>query len=159
VSYKGRFELCLFLKAAGFDYFSQYRFWKDLNGDPESVWYFETKIVTCLKELYGLEDPEQDYSAHRCSTLIYKDRPKKATQVHGCPFSVLPKPELKVYLKAMRRKIKHAEIEDLANYLPENPQFACLKFFNGQFHDSPLHPQKFNHPVDLLIESEARLRE
>jgi hypothetical protein len=73
--------------------------------------------------------------------------------IQGCPFDTVPKPELKVFLKKMRRGVKHSEIEELVHL---GPQAACTKFFNGSFEDLP-YREEITRPTEFFHESEKRL--
>jgi DNA primase large subunit len=157
LSYKARFELSLFLKTLGLDYFEQYKFWKKKVWTPQNQWHFESQIVVGLKQIYGLDEAEDDYSPHKCISIINHDCPGKKENVQGCPFVVMGKPELKVFLKALRRGVKHADIETLMKFVPEEPQRACVEFFNGKFIEIPFGERKFERPVDFFYESERRL--
>lgn len=157
VTFKGRFELCLFLKALGLDYFGQREFWKSMIFSPEDAWYFESQVILVLKQIYGLDEAEDDYAPHRCITMINHDRPFDDAQAQGCPFSFMPKASLKILLKTMRRGVKHADIEELTKYIPDQPTKACTEFFNAKFTNLPLHDRLIERPVDFFFESNTRL--
>jgi hypothetical protein len=157
ITFKARFELSLFLKGLGMDYFGQYAFWKETIFKENDAWYFESQVVVLLKQIYGLDEAEEDYTPHKCITMINHDRPSDVSMVQGCPFSYMPKAELKVFLKKMRRGIKHSEIEDLVEFVPDRPQFSCVKFFNGKFQHLIFKKEEFGRAVDFFYESEKRL--
>jgi hypothetical protein len=159
LSFKGRFELSLFLKALGLDYFAQHAFWKERIWTPQEQWHFESQVVAGLKQIYGLDEAEEDYSPHRCVTIINHDCPANAQQVQGCPFAVMPKPELKVFLKALRGGVKHADIEALTAFVPGQPTKACVAFFNAKFPALPFKQEAFERPTDFFYESERRLNQ
>ena len=157
ITFKGRFELCLFLKALGLDYFGQREFWKTMIFKPEDAWYFESQVIVVLKQIYGLDEAEDDYAPHRCITMINHDRPFDDGQAQGCPFSFMSKASLKILLKSMRRGAKHSDIEELTKYIPENPTKACTEFFNAKFTNLPLRDKLIERPVDYFFESNTRL--
>lgn len=158
VTFKARFELCLFFKALGMDYFQQFQYWKKMIYHPNDAWHFESQVIQVLKQIYGLDDAEEDYSPHRCISIINHDTIKEEDRfVQGCPFIALSIPELKLYLKKMKRGIKHAEIEELATILPDNPQRACRRFFDGKFNTYLYDHDGMERPVDYFLASEDRL--
>jgi DNA primase large subunit len=159
-TFKGRFELALFMKALGLDYFAQHNFWKAAlrRATPEDEWHFQSQVVLVLRQMYGLDDAEDDYAPHRCVCIVNHDAPPKKTMVQGCPFAALPKAELKVFLKTLRRGVAHADIEELTQFVPDRPAAACVAFFNGTFGDVPFKGDAFERPVDYFNESEWRMR-
>jgi hypothetical protein len=68
----------------------------------------------------------------------------------------MPKIELKVYLKTLRRGVKHADIDALMQYIPDQPQLACISYFKRQFASVPHHRQGFERPRAFFHESEMR---
>lgn len=156
LSVKGRFELCMFLKGLGFDYFSQYTFWKKHFFNPKSPDLFDQQIVPSLKYIYCIDGNKKKYQPHSCVALIGQDNPENPYQVQGCPFRYMMRAELKMYLKKMGRAIKNEVINKLVEQVPEHPQIACKMFFDGKFPDNPLEYAGMMHPIQYFKESEMR---
>lgn len=156
-TFKGRFELSLFMKSLGMDYYQQHQFWKAALFHMDNAWHFESQIVQLLKQIYGLDEAEEDYSPQKCVTIINHDKPSSNKMIQSCPFSCMQKAELKVFLKKMRRGVKHADIDELAINAQENPHEACIKFFNKKFVELPINEANFEKPCHYFIESEKRL--
>jgi DNA primase large subunit len=86
VSFKTRFQLSLFMKGLGLDYFAQYAFWKEKLWTLREQWHFESQVVLGLKQIYSLDEAEEDYSPHRCFMIINHDCPGNPQTVQGGPF-------------------------------------------------------------------------
>ena len=156
-TFKGRFELSLFMKSLGMDYYQQYEFWKTSLFRSNDVWHFESQIVQLLKQIYGLDEAEEDYAPQKCVTIINHDKPSSNKMIQSCPFSCLQKADLKIFLKKMRRGVKHADIDELAIKAQENPHEACKIFFNKKFIELPINDADFEKPSHYFNESEKRL--
>lgn len=156
-TFKGRFELSLFMKSIGMDYYHQYEFWKSSLFKANDVWHFESQIVQLLKQIYGLDEAEENYSPQKCVTIINHDKPSSDKMIQSCPFSCLQKAELKIFLKKMRRGVKHADIDELAINAQNDPHEACRTFFNKKFIELPINDADFEKPANYFNESEKRL--
>lgn len=156
-TFKGRFELSLYMKSLGMDYYQQYDFWKSNLFRANDVWHFESQIVLLLKQIYGLDEAEEDYSPQKCVTIINHDKPSSTKMIQSCPFSCMQKAELKIFLKKMRRGVKHADIDELAINAQNNPHEACRTFFNKKFIELPINDADFEKPANYFNESEKRL--
>lgn len=155
-TFKGRFELSLFMKALGMSYYQQFEFWKAaLFKSERDKWHFESQIVQLLKEIYGIDEAENEFSPHKCVTIINHDNPSHNRMIQGCPFACLSKADLKTFLKKMRRGVKHSDIDELAIDADKHPQEACKLFFNKKFIDLPLNDIEM--PPIYFNESEKRL--
>ncbi|KAH0787598.1 Eukaryotic-type DNA primase, large subunit family protein [Histomonas meleagridis] len=154
-TFKGRFELTLFLKSLGLNYFDQFQLWKKYLFKPGEEWHFESQINLFLRQLYGLTEAENHfYFPHKCTTMINHDSPAAAKMVQGCPFKCLSRIDLKVFLKKMRRDIKHSEIDKLAVDAEQFPIQACAKFFAG---NAEQDQKEFEKPLQYYLESEKRI--
>ncbi|EAX93444.1 Eukaryotic-type DNA primase, large subunit family protein [Trichomonas vaginalis G3] len=156
LSVKGRFELCMFLKGLGFDYFSQYIFWKKHFFSPKNPDLFDKQIVPSLKYIYCIDGNKKKYQPHSCIALIGQDNPENPYQVQGCPFRYMMRAELKMYIKKMGRKIKNEVISKICEQVPEHPQIACKLFFDGMFEEDPLDYAGMSHPIQFFKEAETR---
>ena len=147
LSFKGRFEFILFLKAAGLDYFQQNQYWEDKVKD-----LFRLN----LKHFYGLDGKNDNFQPHSCATMISKDCPNDSSIIQGCPFKALKKNELKIFLCKMNRGLSQKDIEDVLE--PDEPQVCCRLFFDATFPKRPYDQNGFSHPIDYALESEWRFQ-
>jgi hypothetical protein len=53
--------------------------------------------------------------------------------------------------------VKHADIEDLTRYIPNQPQLACLAFFNGRDDQTSARTEVFESPLEFFLECEHKL--
>jgi DNA primase large subunit len=157
LSVKGRFELCMFFKFLGLDYFSQYIYWKTHFFNPRNPDMFEKQIVPSLRYIYCIDGNKKRYQPHSCLALIGQDNPETPYQIQGCPFRYMMRAELKMYLKKMARSVKNDVINSLVEQVPEHPQIACKMFFDGCFPDRNLNYAGVSHPIQYFKESEARI--
>lgn len=158
LSVKGRFELCMFFKFLGFDYFSQYTYWKTHFFNPKNPDMFEKQIVPSLRYIYCLDGNKKRYQPHSCIALIGQDNPETPYQIQGCPFRYMMRAELKMYLKKMARGVKNDVINTLVEQVPEHPQIACKMFFDGCFPNQEIEYAGISHPIQYFKESESRIK-
>lgn len=148
LTFKARFELCLFLKGLGFDYYTQDEFWQRAK-DPTLV---------NLKTIYGMSDGHVNYSPHACLSMINRETPKNVYQIQGCPFRFMAKSEFKMYAKKTKKSLRNADIEAIADKVPDHPQLACRMLFDALYKDKPFKKPGMNHPVEYFVQSEKRIK-
>jgi hypothetical protein len=156
LSFKARTDLFLFLQALGFDYIAQYRFWKGYISTDQEQTHFEEQIVIELKQMYGLDDPEEDYAPQSCVSVVNHASRKKLKSVQGCPFCVKWNPNLKCSLAGLYEAGQETDIESLSQFMPARAQQACVAFFNARFPARPFRETSFEKPVDFFYQSELR---
>jgi hypothetical protein len=146
LTFKAQFELSLFLKGLGLDYYDQCDFWKDF------VCHLN------MTSVYGMDDHGKDYSPHCCVTMIMRECPKSIYQMQGCPFRYMARAEMKMYLRKMDRGLRKDDIDAIAGKVPDHPQVACRLFFDAMFPNEQLVNAGLSHPVEFFIESERRIK-
>lgn len=148
LTFKAHFELALFLKGCGLDYYAQTDFWK-LSKDPNLV---------NLKSIFGIGGMGKDYCPHSCVTMITREYPKNIYQTQGCPFRYMAKSEMKLYLKKINNGPRVSDLEKIVSKVPDHPQVACRLFFDSIHKDFPFEKTAVSHPVEYFIQSENRIR-
>lgn len=148
LTFKAHFELALFLKGCGLDYFAQSEFWK-IAKDPNLV---------NLKSVFGIAGVGKDYCPHSCVTMITREYPKNIYQTQGCPFRYMAKSEMKLNLKKINNAPRVSDLEIIVSKVPDHPQVACRLFFDSIHKDNPYEKTGISHPVDYFIQSEKRIR-
>lgn len=148
LTYKGQFELTLFLKGCGLGFAEQNEFWK-ISNNPNLV---------NLKSIFDLSAGGKNFCPHSCATMTTREEPKKFNQVQGCPFRYLAKSEMQMFLKKKRRDISMSEISAVVENMPNHPQVACKQFFDLIFKESPFEKSEISHPMEFFLKSEQKIR-
>ncbi|OHT00544.1 Eukaryotic-type DNA primase, large subunit family protein [Tritrichomonas foetus] len=148
LTFKAHLELVLFLKGCGLDYYSQLEFWK-IAKNPNLV---------NLKSAFRIDDKGKDYSPHSCVTMATREFPRNVYQAQGCPFRYMARSELKIFAKKMNRGLMFAELEQVAEKVPDHPQIACRLFFDLVHKENTFPRSGISHPVEFFNHSEKRIR-
>jgi DNA primase large subunit len=146
LTFKAQFELSLFLKDLGLDFYALSDFWRDYPCQLN------------LASVFGMDDLGKDYSPHSCVTMVLRESPKNVYQVQGCPFRYMAPSELKMYLRKMGRGVRAADVEAIGMKVPEHPQIACRMFFDARFPEEPFTNAGIGNPGQFFIESERRIK-
>jgi hypothetical protein len=73
----------LFIKTLGFNSFKEFAFGKESISKLKKPWHFESQMTVGWKQIYGLDEIEDDFDPQRCVTVIHHDCPGNQVQLNA----------------------------------------------------------------------------